>query len=977
MITSMNYRNLFIRSLSLFLFASGALLPYLVQAQALEEIVVTAQRREQSLQEVPISLEAYTGDILNKQGFRTMEDLSNFSPSVEIDVRTQDQDIAVRGMGTIGNNLGLEGAVPIFVDGVHFSRTSMIMGAFLDLERVEVLRGPQPIAFGQNATAGAFSLTTKKPTAQWEGDITAEYGNFERFSLEGGVGGPISDTWGIRIAGQYDRTGGYITDVITGDKFPSGEETAGRLTLAWTPMDNLTAMFKAGIAIRRNEAEGNSVCRTKGWEELTERSYTIPGQTDFPITALHFPRDCDTNGFGRRGIKEGSVPLASPVDGINQEDSRGGIVDMTTVSRTVMDDLDAHDDLNFYNYRLGVDYEFANGISVNSITGYEDYQRSSAHDNSSSPVITNVQHRGEVFDLFSQEIRFSSPRGGMIEWEAGAFYQEEDIDIGNLGHPKYQTITLRANTRRPARSQDSWQDTRWLSGFGSVTFNFMNDQASLDVGARFTDINKHSHIQGYFHTWIYDIDPDSVAVPIDPRNGNPTGDVVGDGLVWGIDHEHNCVGVPDGEVFQRVDCQDRARLVGGIGVGTANGGNTSFGATSDLRSIIDCSDLSDPRVSNPNINHCGQFAGMAGYWSHAYNPGRTDRAGELHNAIFDERGIRTVPEAWDTASPVALSGPMWGFRLQTGNNLVYDRVYNDTSLDPQVTLRYRPTDDISLYAKWARAFKGGGADISTASLPSDLDAFPLLPEKAQNWEVGAKGTLLDGRANFNMTAFQISIKDLQLATSVPQGLETQSSITTNAGKQRTRGFEFDSRLAATEQLTLGIAGAFMWGKMVSYPGAGCTDEEFENADVGPCISEAEADANPEGFPEGTIDRTGAEAPRTPRYKIIGDLDYWYPITDDLKYTFNARTSFFDGFIYEVEEFSETVKYPDRTVINLSLGLADMDDRWNVSLWGRNLLDAGFKYFPDFDVLADGRQYKEVSQRHWFSYGLQFQYFFGR
>ena len=946
--------------------APALLFPVALHAQALEEIVVTAQRRVQSIQEVPISLEAYTGDILNKQGFRTMEDLSSFSPSVEIDVRTQDQDIAIRGMGTIGNNLGLEGAVPTFVDGIHYARTSMIMGAFLDLERVEVLRGPQPIAFGQNATAGAFSLITKKPTAEWEGDITTEYGNWERFNIEGGVGGPISDNWGVRLAGQFDKSGGYITDVITGSKFPAGKDIAGRATFVWTPTDNLQATFKAEIALRRNEAEGNSVCRTQGVVEHTERAFTIPNESDFPIRALAFPRDCDTNGFGRLGIKEGSEPLASPVQGVNQEDSRGGFVDMTQVSRTVMDDLDAHDDMDFYNYRLGVDYEFANGITLFSNTGYEDYQRTSAHDNSSSPVITNVQHRGEVFDLFSQEFRFSSPRGGQIEWEAGVFYQKEDIDIGNLGDPKYQTITLRANTRRPARSQDSWQDTRWFSGFGSVTFNFMDDKASIDIGARFSDIKKTSHVQGYGHTWIYDIDPDSVAVP----NGI---DAVGDGVIWGTDHEANCEEVfPNGgDIGFNRNCNNppRYRMVGGIGVDAT--GNAYFGTDSGLQSIIDCGDATDPRTQG-DLNHCGSFG--AGYWTHAYNPGRPGRSSEEHNAIADGRGIRTVPEAWDLAHPVALSPPVWGHRAQTGNNLVYNRVYNDSSLDPQITLRYRPTDNLSLYAKYARAFKGGGADISTASLPSDQDAFPLLPETATNWELGAKGTLLDGAANFNITAFQINIKDLQLATSVPQGLETQSSITTNAGEQRTRGVEFDSRWAATDRLTLGIAGAFMWGKMVSYPGAGCRDDEFEVADTGPCVSDAEADANPEGFPAGTIDRTGFEAPRTPRYKIITDVDWWYPITDNLKYTFNTKVTFVDGFIYEVEDFAEHLKYADRTLINLNVGLADVDDTWNINLWGRNLLSEGFTYFPEFDrVDPRGRVDKEVSQRHWFSYGIQFSY----
>ena len=412
--------------------------PISIHAQQLEEIVVTAQRRVQSIQEVPISLEAYSGDLLNKEGFRSMEDLSSFSPSVEIDVRTQDQDIAIRGMGTTGNNLGLEGAVPIFVDGVHFARTSMIMGAFLDLERIEVLRGPQPIAFGQNATAGAFSLTSRKPTPEWEGDITAEYGNWERFSLEGGAGGPINDTLGIRVAGQYDSTGGYMKDVVTGGKFPSGTEIAGRLTLAWNPTENFNATMKAEWAQRRNEAEGNAVCRTFGLVPQNERAVLIPGQTDYNVNTLPFPRNC-SEGFKRIGVMEGRVPLTRPIQGIDQEDNKGGIVDITTVSATIMDNLAAHDDMDSYNYRLGMDYEFANGITLSSNTAYIDYQRSSAHDNSSSPIPTNVQHRGEIFDMYSQEFRFRSAAGGTIEWEAGGFFQTEDLDIGNPNDPKYQT----------------------------------------------------------------------------------------------------------------------------------------------------------------------------------------------------------------------------------------------------------------------------------------------------------------------------------------------------------------------------------------------------------------------------------------------------------------------------------------------------------------------------------------------------------
>ncbi|MGH2569077.1 MAG: TonB-dependent receptor plug domain-containing protein, partial [Bacteroidota bacterium] len=252
---------------------AGLVEPVRVLAQekaTLEEIVVTAQRREESIREVPVSLEIFSGTELTVQGIRTLEDLSNFSPTVEIDIRVQDQDVSIRGMGTTGNNLGLEQAVPTFVDGVHFGRTSMIQSAFFDLERVEVLRGPQPVAFGQNATAGAFSIVTRKPGDTWDADVTVEAGNFGRRTVEGGVGGPVTDTFAVRIAGQYDAVDGYIRDVVTGNDFPEETATGSRLTLQWQPTDNFTATLKGEYLDRSKQGGGRVICRTPGTPDLDE-----------------------------------------------------------------------------------------------------------------------------------------------------------------------------------------------------------------------------------------------------------------------------------------------------------------------------------------------------------------------------------------------------------------------------------------------------------------------------------------------------------------------------------------------------------------------------------------------------------------------------------------------------------------------------------------------------------------------------------
>jgi outer membrane receptor protein involved in Fe transport len=224
----------FHRKLSgLFLYSCSTVLSLFITpglyAQQLEEIVVTAQRREQSLQEVPVSLEVITGLDIQQQGYTALDDLAAFSPSVEVTADIIRYAVSIRGMGSNGPNLALEQSATTFVDGVHFGRGSMSYGAYLDLERIEILRGPQPVHFGMNATAGAFSLTTKKPGAEWEGDVTAEVGNLGRKKIEGGFGGPITETFGMRLAGKLGRFDGHLTDIVTNEKFPARKDNAGRV----------------------------------------------------------------------------------------------------------------------------------------------------------------------------------------------------------------------------------------------------------------------------------------------------------------------------------------------------------------------------------------------------------------------------------------------------------------------------------------------------------------------------------------------------------------------------------------------------------------------------------------------------------------------------------------------------------------------------------------------------------------------------
>ena len=236
--------------------------PLYVQAQGtLEEIVVTAQRREQSLQEVPISIETYGGLEITRQGYRDMQELSLYSPTVTVEPDILRNSITIRGLGAASADaLTIEQSSPTFVDGIHFGRTSQIKLAFLDVASVEVLKGPQPVYFGQNAIAGAFNLTTRKPTPEWEGNLNAEASNFNTQKVEMGAGGPINDSWGIRVAGMFERSDGYLEDIVTNDKFPSFKNYGARVILQYTPSENFKATWELETSDQKKGAEGKHMC---------------------------------------------------------------------------------------------------------------------------------------------------------------------------------------------------------------------------------------------------------------------------------------------------------------------------------------------------------------------------------------------------------------------------------------------------------------------------------------------------------------------------------------------------------------------------------------------------------------------------------------------------------------------------------------------------------------------------------------------
>jgi len=900
------------------------LTPHVLKAQALEEIVVTAQRRTQTLQEVPISVEAISAAEISRQGYRDLSALSAFSPTVNVDQESViGPTISIRGFGTSGNAVTLESATPIFVDGIHFSRMSMMKTAFMDPEQVEVLKGPQPVYFGQNAIAGAFNIQSRKPSDVWEGNVDAEYGNRDTMEVNGGVGGPINDQWRVRLAGKYEDAGGYLNDVMTGRDLGGFDALGGRVTLQWLPSEQLTATYKLDYGRIRKDVEAVHICRTPGStiygrngpvDEPFSAGFTI-GQEDSvfgepPVqgegwnTPLQIPLDADCFG-SRNGISAGG-PYNQPPDTIREENSDFGSLDVREAAEgfASIDNrgIAGYEDLDTLTSSLKFDYEFANGVMADWNTGYVRYLRNYVRDNSYSTFFMNFQGREEDYDQWSSEVRFNSPSGGTIEWTVSAFYQTGDLDVFSS--------SLRANLRTPQRFNDVWEDQEWFAGSGVLTFNFLDDKASIDVGGRMAKLNKSTYAEGYSATWVYDVrpcDPDLLGTN-GPVKNEPTAAAIAACNAANAD-------IPEGAVPVSAT-QTRILVDGPVNLGNLWTFLYDFSGTG-----------SDRREISPS-----------------WLPSQARAVG------------LTNPDYATRARLEGRTGPLFG-------------EFDNSEFDPQVTLRYRPTEDISVYGRWAQSSKAGGFDTGQTSLSPD--GYEFAPEFAETFEVGAKGSYMDGRGRFDATLFTLEFTDLQIsvATSDPDN----PFVNLNAGSQRVRGLEFGNQFAVSDQLVLGLGGAILDGEFTNFPNSTCTIIENREAATGPCISAAEAVALGNAALEDTIDRTGTKTPRTPDWKFIGDVDYWMPLLDQYKLSFNAKGYYSDGYTTDFEGFTETVRFDKHGDVNLTLGFGDQDDIWTLSVYGRNLLEASPTYHPEFDIDADGTIQTPVSPNYYSSYGIKFSY----
>ena len=438
-------------------------------ADQLPEVIVSAQKRSQSVQDVPISVQAIDGASISEQNHNNLQDLAQTLPDVHI-VNTGGpaNSLNIRGIGSGSGNPAFDQSVAVFVDDIYYGRSHMIAQTFLDLDRMEVLKGPQSTFFGNNAIAGALNIVTQKPGDHFEGSARVLYGSYDQYALEGAAGGPVTDKISIRLAGTFNGEGGWIRNVDTGKESGLEDNQAGRMTAVFKPIDDLEATLK--IEGSHNRITGATSDSPFQWTNCPPPAPLVAGSPTLYNGSIN--KFC------------GAAIAAKDPIGLNNNENAGlgGQFAMLSTNQDV----------------LTVNYQHW-GLTFTSVTGYYHYDYSADKDQANVGPVIQATYTPEHYDQFSQEFRVASPAGQTIEYMAGLYYQTDYVNELIDGNATYTDVYALPPLNVLPAAFIPYEPLQYLVGygqkeevdsaFGSATWN-INQQFKLTGGLRATRDHK-------------------------------------------------------------------------------------------------------------------------------------------------------------------------------------------------------------------------------------------------------------------------------------------------------------------------------------------------------------------------------------------------------------------------------------------------------------------------------------------------------
>ena len=457
----------------------------------LEEIVVTAQKKEQGLSEVPISIQVLSGDQIDNLGITSLEDLQTYVPGLMINKGAAQFNIYIRGVGS-GTNKGFSQSVTQFVDGMPIARGEQYLSALLDVERIEVLKGTQGVLFGKNTIGGVVNMVSKSPVIGGDTDghmqieTVPEWGTIK---LQAASNFAISDTFAMRLAATIEESDGWTYNALLKEDGPSSESEAVRATFLWQ-LDN---------------AEVNLKVFSSSHEKSGQHGGTDTYRT--PVPVLGPPGVPSMIGFGYTATAISQTIMARVFP--NQVVGQPGItyLDYTSAGLPTGGTVDSD------NVILNISSSWGD-FDIKSTTSFSTYDYAWGLDADFGPLDFLATDNYNEFEQFSQEFIISSPSSDSFEYIAGVYYEEIEMDVANDGvfdltvggefvntplFGGFPDIAAFQTRRAPLPARFSSQETAThtlfdetsssLSAFFEGTW-YLSDQLTLIAGIRVSEDEK-------------------------------------------------------------------------------------------------------------------------------------------------------------------------------------------------------------------------------------------------------------------------------------------------------------------------------------------------------------------------------------------------------------------------------------------------------------------------------------------------------
>jgi iron complex outermembrane receptor protein len=461
----------------------------------MDEVTVTARKREESLQDTPIAVSAFSGDSLDARGIQRVDDIAYITPNMSFDnINTNggggnSAAIFLRGVGQRDFIPSADPGVGLYVDGVYFARSVGSVLDLIDVERVEVLRGPQGTLFGRNTTGGAISIVTVKPNEEFSAKVRVRVGVDNRFDVLGNISGALADNlFASATAGSFNQDG-FVENPLTGLDTGDDDTLAFRGALRWVVNDDVEINFSGDYSRDRENGQARVISRDPSLaiNFIPPNSPTSTGngatQHNF-FLGVNSPWNSDTPPFPLINVPSlrqfNNCDAVAPVPGLVE----GTDPDCINANNVALGQNTGTDptfsDHDVWGVSATIDWAISDNLQVKSITAYRDVDSEFAHDGDNTPYFLSWV-RDEIYEQsqFSQELQLlGTSFDDRLNWILGVFYFTED---GNNFNPvDFAAVDIESGGRFDHES---------IAGFAQGTYD-ITERLHLTAGIRYTDDTK-------------------------------------------------------------------------------------------------------------------------------------------------------------------------------------------------------------------------------------------------------------------------------------------------------------------------------------------------------------------------------------------------------------------------------------------------------------------------------------------------------